>query len=144
LRARTHNLLQCFRVIRMLIQQAKTIEKLLCIRRMKGTRIVEDEVLGDLPGVVRQHLALYADDLNGQPPGCRDVIGEDVPRIRRETHHSTIGFFLGKQSLAQLFIEAWQYRKFCLQQTVTLGMNTTNGVALPFLSLVYPTIARPA
>src|SRR5258705_6922508 len=78
LRCRTNHLLQCLGIIGVPIKQRNTLQKVVCSRGMKGTGIVEDEILGYLAYVVRKHLSLHTDGLDRKISWSRDMVGEDI------------------------------------------------------------------
>src|SRR5258705_12448735 len=78
LRDRTNHLLQCLGIIGAPIKQRNTLQEVLCSRGMKGAGIIENEILGHLACVVRKHLSLHTDDLDGKTSCSRDMVGEYI------------------------------------------------------------------
>ena len=102
LRDRTNHLLQCLGIIGVPIKQRNTLQEVLGSRGMKGAGIIENEILGHLACVVRKHLSLDTNDLEGKTSWSRDMVGEDIAGIGREAHDRSIAPCVREQALPQL------------------------------------------
>src|SRR5260370_8128036 len=90
LRDRTKHLFQCLGIIGVLVKQRNTLQEVLCSRGMKGAGIIENEILGHLTCVVRKHLSLHTDDLDGKTSCSRDMVGEYIAGNGRKAHDRSI------------------------------------------------------
>src|ERR1700756_293050 len=114
LRYRTNHLLQCLGIIGVPIKQLNTLQEVLCSRGVKGAGIIENEILGHLACVVRKHLSLHTDELDGKTSWSRDMVREYIAGIGREAHDRSVASCVREQALPQFLAKVGKNHSFRL------------------------------
>jgi hypothetical protein len=83
-------MLDTFGSVQVLIEGLDLLKKTFGVWRSECVRIDANKVLRRTFAVVRNLGTLNLENLDGEAAGARDVIGEQIPWIGRETHNDRL------------------------------------------------------
>ncbi len=95
---------------------------------------MHDEVLGGCLCAARQARAVDADQFDGQASGRGHLVVENVAGVGREAHDHRKGAGRGKGTLCQRLGQVAVYLNLAVEQAVSLGVHTANGVPRVLIS----------